>query len=271
MNPGLVSNKNIDFNFQVGYIHQNSIIIYRVMDTVFFLSDAHLGIQSADHPADSREKQIGAFLEHIGKRATRLYINGDLFDFWFEYHHVIPRCYFQTICHLKQLVSKGIQIEYVCGNHDFWLGSFFENQLGIKVHRDYIDTTINGKRFHIAHGDGLAKKDIGYRILKKILRNPVNIRLYRMIHPYIGFKLALFFSRLSRNHGPREDDREDYLLAAQERLKQGYHYVVFGHTHHPCIHIEENGTYLNTGDWTHHFSYGEFSNNQLNLKYWRTK
>lgn len=241
------------------------------METVFFISDVHLGIQSVDHSAASRENTLCAFLEHIQDRATHLYINGDLFDFWFEYQHVIPRSHFQTICHLKRLIDSGIRIEYVCGNHDFWLGGFFENQLGIPVHRDFIDTTINGKRFYIAHGDGLAKRDIGYRILKRVLRNPLNIKLYRMIHPYLGFKLALFFSKLSRDHGSREDDREDYLIAAKERLYEGFDYVIFGHTHHPVVQIEENGTYLNTGDWIHHFSYGEFSKNQLKLKFWRTK
>ena len=241
------------------------------MDTVFFLSDAHLGIQSIDQSIAVREKTLCDFLEYVTERATHVYINGDLFDFWFEYLHVIPRQYFQTICHLKQMVEKGIRVEYICGNHDFWLGSFFEDQLGIPVHQDYVDTTIQGKHFYIAHGDGLAKNDVGYRFLKRILRNPVNIRLYRLLHPYIGFKLALFFSKLSRDHGPMEDDRKDYLLAARKHLQEGYDFVVFGHTHHPVLHVEKEGVYLNTGDWTHHFSYGEFSNNEIKLKYWRTK
>ena len=92
-----------------------------------------------------------------------------------------------------------------------------------------------------------------------------------MIHPDLGFKIALFFSKLSRNQDDHEDKREDYLQAAKNLLHKNYDFVVFGHTHHPLLHTEKYGSYLNTGDWTHHFSYGEYSKNQLKLKYWRTK
>ena len=58
----------------------------------FVISDAHLG--AADFDA---ERKLVAFLRHLPGRAGSLLINGDLFDFWFEWKTVIPRGHFRTL------------------------------------------------------------------------------------------------------------------------------------------------------------------------------
>lgn len=237
------------------------------MNRHYFISDAHLG--AADTEDDrQRESRLLNFLKYVEDTGSSLYIVGDLFDFWFEYRTVIPRRYINVIFALKRLSDKGIKIEYVIGNHDFWLGDFFESQLGILIHHDPICLTIDSKRYYVGHGDGLAKDDVGYRFLKKILRHPLNIKLYRLLHPDFGYKLALFCSNLSRNHRAVKDNHSDYLSFARERFAEGFDGVILAHTHSPLEVTEHNKTYINTGDWINNNSYAVLEEGRLRLEKW---
>jgi UDP-2,3-diacylglucosamine hydrolase len=48
------------------------------------MSDAHLGYGS-----DDVERAVISFFRHVATRAGSLVINGDLFEFWFEWRSVI--------------------------------------------------------------------------------------------------------------------------------------------------------------------------------------
>ena len=240
------------------------------MSRFFFISDAHLGLRD-----DKEERQhissLLDFFSYVKENGDGLYIVGDLFDFWFEYQSVIPRRHFPIIFALKALVNKGIRVEYITGNHDFGMDSFFDEDLGIPVHHESLDTALDGKRVFIAHGDGLAKKDVGYRLLKKVLRNRINIRLYRLLHPDLGFRLALFCSKLSRNHLAIENREEEYIQYAKTKFADGFERVILAHTHRPQEYRENDFTYINTGDWMSFFSYGKLEEGQLSLEYWKEK
>ena len=240
------------------------------MGRFYFISDAHLGLQD-DKTERQRISSLLDFLTYAGEHADGLYIVGDLFDFWFEYASVTPRRYFPIIFALKELVNKGIPVEYITGNHDFGMDSFFEEDLGIRIHKEPLNTTLDGKRAYISHGDGLAKKDVGYRFLKKVLRNRINIALYRLLHPDIGFRLALFCSKLSRNHLAIENKDEEYIQYARAKFADGFERVILAHTHRPQEYRENGFTYINTGDWMHFFSYGKLEGGQLSIEYWKDK
>lgn len=237
------------------------------MSQTFFISDAHLGLEDEEKEIH-RVDHLLKFFNHVASCGGRLYIVGDLFDFWFEYRYVIPRRYFRIVCSLKELVEQNVHVEYITGNHDFWMEDFFENDLAIRVHHQPLSMECGGKRFYVAHGDGLAKTDVGYRFLKKILRNRFNIHLYRLLHPDAGFRLALFFSHLSRNHREVKIKDEEYAQYARARFAEGFDGVVLAHTHRPHEVHESGHTYVNIGDWMHHYSYGRLEEGRLSLEYW---
>ncbi len=243
------------------------VIQGKIVRKIFFISDAHLGL-TRDKTEKEREKHLLSFLKYVEKTATDLFIVGDLFDFWFEYHYVIPRKYFSVLVALKQLTENGVKVGYLTGNHDFWVDSFFEEELNIQVYRNPLDITINGKRLFISHGDGLVKKDTGYRILKKILRYPLNVKLYRLLHPDLGFGLANFFSNLSRNYRKPKDRDSEYIQYARERFAEGFDGVILAHTHRAQELHEDNKTYINIGDWISSFTYGKFEKGRLSLEKW---
>jgi len=234
--------------------------------TYYFISDAHLG---AEKNEEVKINTLMSFLRHINKKNNTLFIVGDLFDFWFEYSHVIPSEYFSILCMLDAMIKNGVSIKFITGNHDFWIDNFLK-KMGIDIIRDPITITLNNKNFYIAHGDGILKADHGYRILKKFIRNPVNIKLFRLIHPDIGIALAHFFSNLSRNKKTQHNE-EEYINFARNKFKNGIDNVILAHTHIPLEYTEKQKKLINIGDWINHFTYGYLSNCKLALKYWEAK
>jgi len=103
------------------------------MSLTYFISDIHLGAKSEDEEKERVNKFLN-FLKEIEANAQKLFIVGDLFDFWFEYKYVIPKRFFSVLHQLQKIRDKNIEVHYLTGNHDFWLGEFFSKELGIITH-----------------------------------------------------------------------------------------------------------------------------------------
>ena len=237
--------------------------------SAFFFSDVHLGLHSREREKEE-ERRVLSFLSHVEEHGERLFIVGDLFDYWFEYKSVIPRGYHHILSRLGMMVEHGIAIDYIAGNHDFWLRDFFPTELGIPVHKDPMTVVLNGKKFLIHHGDGLQANDTGYRIPKKILRNPINIALYSMVHPDWTAPIARGSSRTSREYTSTKDygEADGMLKFAQEQIASGCDVVVMGHKHTPSLTAVGSGVYVNLGDWVTHSTYAEFDGEHIAVKDW---
>lgn len=240
------------------------------MEKIFFISDAHFGAQSTEKEQE-KAYQFYSFLEYFASQDAKLIIVGDLFDFWFEYKYAVPQRHFRIISMLTQLCSHGKEIHYMAGNHDFWLGSFMKKEVGLILHPDDLLINHNNKKIYIKHGDGLLKKDYGYRFLKRVLRNPVNIFLYRLLHPDFGIPLALFFSHWSREASKDRSNYSDsdYRDFAFDKIAAGNDYVVLGHTHWPGLEKYQNGWYINPGNWMEDFTYAVIDNGVPRVLKWQ--
>ncbi|MCM2271998.1 MAG: UDP-2,3-diacylglucosamine diphosphatase [candidate division Zixibacteria bacterium] len=235
---------------------------------LYIFSDAHLGSGSAGSETTKLAK-IALLFEQVKKDGDRLVILGDLFDFWFEYKHVVPKAHYDLLFLLHDLRVRGIQIDYVSGNHDFWMDDFFDKHLRIPVHRDVFRLEYAGKKLFLCHGDGLAKADGGYRFLKRVLRNPFNIWLYRKLPPDWAYPLAKWVSGSSREYTSRRDHEfaEDYRKYAVEKLSEGNDLVAIAHLHIPVYEQYPEGIYINTGDFIHHFSYARIDADSAQLNF----
>ena len=238
------------------------------MIKAYFFSDVHLGASESEEEKQKEQKLLD-FLDKIKKDATHLFIVGDLFDFWFEYKYVIPKRFFNLLDVLKSITDQGIETHLLAGNHDFYLGTFFDKYLNIKTWQDEYTFILNGKRFYLWHGDGLGKKDVGYRILKRILRNKFNLRLFKLLHPDFGIPFARLVSGSSRKYTNQLNhlrDESDYIKFAEDRFDEGYDYVLMGHRHNPLLHQSGKKKYINLGDWIIYFTYAVFDGNELEFK-----
>ena len=245
---------------------------------IYFASDFHLGIP--DHDSSLlREKRLVDWLEKCRADAREIFLMGDIFDFWFEYRSVVPKGFVRLLGKLAEITDQGIPVHLFTGNHDVWAFDYLAKELGIIIHRTPEIKEIGGKRFYLAHGDGLGPGDKGYKFLKKIFKNRVNQWLFRWLHPDIGASLALYFSRKSRTanmvrEGRKEipDGIEHEMLFkyASELLHNGLNvdYFVFGHRHLPAdVPLDGTSRLIILGDWLVNFSYAEFDGESVILKY----
>ena len=243
----------------------------------YFASDLHLGTPD-EASSLLREKKFVQWLDTIKADAAELFLVGDVFDFWHEYQTVVPRGYVRLLGKLAELSDAGVQLHFFTGNHDLWMGDYFEKELGAKIYTQPITRMLNGKQFFIGHGDGLGPGDHGYKFIKRVFTNPVCQWLFRWLHPDLGIRLANYFSyksRFGKGAQPLEkflgEEHEWLLLFAKEKLQQQhYDYFIFGHRHLPLdITVGEKSRYINLGDWLDYSSYAVLRNETLELCYFQ--
>ncbi len=148
----------------------------------YVISDAHLGAGDVE-----LERRLVGFLRQLPGRAGSLLINGDLFDFWFEWKTVIPRGHFRALAALADLVDAGVPVTMLAGNHDCWGGDVLTGEVGIDYRVSGWSGEIAGWQTTIEHGDGLRDvEDRPYRRLRRVLRHPWAIRAFRLDPPRLG-------------------------------------------------------------------------------------
>ncbi len=222
----------------------------------YFISDLHLGARYRGLDPD-REEVVLRFLREKAPRASHLFILGDLFEFWMEYASFIPKEHFRILAALQELVRLNVEVHYLSGNHDFNLGTFFSDQMGLRVHADEIRIDLQGKRLLLLHGDGLAKSDWKYRIMKKVFRHPLSNRCFRFLHPDFGMGLARAMSKASRDrHQNRPRHMDEYEAACRAILADGRQDIlIHGHTHAAFVKTFPEGVYINSGEWLTRMEY----------------
>ncbi len=246
----------------------------------YFASDMHFGIPDRESSLQ-REQLFVRWLNDVSADASDIFIIGDLFDFWFEWKHVVPKGYIRLLGKMAELSDRGIQFHFFIGNHDMWMFSYFEEEFDAKIYRTDTILTIHDKTLYLSHGDGLGPGDHGYKFIKKLFRNKFAQWCYARLHPNFASGLASFFSHKSRYSNTQKNasntDRERQLTVSQiihakEILKtQHIDYFIFGHQHTP-VKEELNGysVLYNIGNWLEDFTFIKLYNGNISHMTYRT-
>lgn len=240
---------------------------------IYFASDFHLGTPDA-HDSLQRERRIVAWLDSIRGDAHAIFLLGDIFDFWFEYTHAIPKGFIRLQGKLAELRDEGIPIAFFTGNHDMWMFDYFPKELGIPIYRKPQVLEVGRHRMLIGHGDGLGPGDSVYKIQKKFFNSALCQWLFARIHPNLGIRIARYWSRKSRiNNTKREEkfegeENEFLLIYCRELEKKQHHdFYVFGHRHLPLdLAVSANSRYINLGEWVNFNTYAEYDGQDMNLR-----
>lgn len=252
--------------------------VLRGPDRVHLASDLHLGAPNR-RESQVREKAFVSWLRGVvagqfpglNGPATEIHLVGDLFDFWFDYKSAVPRGGVRLLGAIAEVVDAGIPVHYHAGNHDLWSFGYFEEELGVQLHRTPQIFGYNGRQYLIGHGDGLGPGDFGYKRLKKVFSNAAMQWAFRWIHPDVGIRIASGLSSNSRGanaqadalfNGPEQEWLwhycQDYLAQNPDGEIDAF---VFGHRHLPLdlpvpapAKQEAYSRYINLGDWIHHFT-----------------
>lgn len=213
--------------------------------------------------------------------ASEIFLMGDVFDFWFEYKCVVPKGYTRLFGKLAEICDSGIKVHLFRGNHDIWAFSYLNEELGIEIHRKPEIFNFDGKKLYLAHGDGLGPGDKGYKFLKKVFEFKPNQFLFRWLHPDIGSRMGLFFSKRSRLAHIARDGKKDVKYPLADEMLYHYtrdmsakypdvDYFIFGHRHIKVNEkVNDKASLVILGDWITMFTYGVFENGELRLEDWK--
>ena len=240
---------------------------------VYFASDFHLGAPNATASRE-RERRIVRWLDAAAQDAAAIYLLGDIFDFWFEYKHAIPRGFSRLQGKLAELTDAGLPITLFTGNHDMWMFDYFNQEMGIPILREAVSQQIGNQYFNIGHGDGLGPGDFAYkRLLKPVFSSRLMQWLFARLHPNLGIGLANRWSRHSRLQNGAADAKyfgeDEWLLVYCRALEQRQHhdYYVFGHRHLPLdVAVGPGSRYINLGEWVNYCSYGVYDGQEMALR-----
>jgi len=231
----------------------------------YVISDIHLG-----HAPVEVERAVLQFLRALPGRASSLLINGDLFEFWFEWKRVVPRSGVRVLAALMDLRDSGVPVTMIAGNHDCWGGEVLRDA-GVNFLEGPWTGRLGGWQARVEHGDGLrGKADRGYRALRRVLRNPLAIRAFRLLHPDWATRLAMGSSHASRTYQPRDEGRglrevARAVLAADHRLEL----LIYGHSHVTALERMPGGNvYANAGSWLDAPTYLVITPQRIALRQW---
>ncbi len=230
-----------------------------------FIADAHLL-----DPADENYRRLLAFLDEIRGSTRTLYLLGDIFEFWVGYRHVVFTPYVPVLEALRRLREAGAQIVCLEGNHDFHLGPYFTEVLGVRVFPDGGTVEIDGKQVFLGHGDLVNPEDSGYRKLRRFLRSAPMRLAIKAVPPDLAWEISRWASRQSKKtheHKRRRWNPEQMLTThAEQRFVEGHEAVITGHFHAPLFKWTDQGVLIGLGDWITQYSYATFEDGEFCLR-----
>jgi UDP-2,3-diacylglucosamine hydrolase len=221
----------------------------------YFAADVHAGLSLDDLSAGSEGRFID-WLDAIGADAQAIYLLGDIFDFWFETRRAVPTGFARLSGKLAELTGRGVEIHFFTGNHDLWIGDYFERECGLIVHTEGLHTTLAGRKVYMAHGD---RHDTG--LWKGAIRILLRSRVARgLLSTFVPYERTMRLGRLWSHHNRKKHLMSPYAFRNEEegvvRFARRYmqeHPVdifVFGHLHTPLAYpLSAETTLYVLGDW----------------------
>tara|TARA_Y200000002_G_C22520115_1_gene595168 strand:- start:142 stop:873 length:732 start_codon:yes stop_codon:yes gene_type:complete len=237
---------------------------------IYFFGDNHF----SPTPSLSNEqkiKKMEEFILEIENSKGSIFIMGDFFDYYFEYNRNNPNYFERIFSLLEKIKTKGIEVYFIAGNHDFWIGKKFQSVITKSFLSDQILSEGN-KRIYVTHGDGILSWDKGYRLLKFILRSKIFRFLYSLLPKNIALKVANRISYERKDSHKINNDKLEKIhseLIQYSRLKwdKGCDIVIMGHYHH-SFNFSENQKQLIILDdcCDQQFNYAKYDGNSISIK-----
>lgn len=232
----------------------------------YFISDAHLGCLAFKDGPENEHKLV-EWMNYIKPDCEALYLLGDMIDFWYEYKLTVPKGFVRFFGKIAEFTDAGIPVFWFTGNHDIWLFSYVQKELGVTVLKDHLETELYGKKIFMAHGDGLGDPSFQFRLLRTIFHNRVCQVLFSSIHPHLGLGFGQKWakhSRLKRGPDPEiylGEDKEHLVLFAKKHASENGENApdlyIFGHRHILLdLSISRKSRVIVLGEWFYHYSYG---------------
>lgn len=212
-----------------------------------FLSDLHL---QESHPRTA--EAFFRFMAGPALRAERLYLLGDIFEYWAGDDDLAEPFYQRVISAVRAVADAGVAVHWLSGNRDFLVGAGFAEAAGLSLLAEPHVIEAGGRRIALVHGDAQCTLDTKYMAFRTQVRDPAWQR---------GFLSMPLAQRKAIIAGLREGSREaqagktyaimDVTPEAIQALfaELDADIVIHGHTHRPAVHATGNRLRYVLPDW----------------------
>jgi UDP-2,3-diacylglucosamine pyrophosphatase LpxH len=235
--------------------------------------------------AEADKQAFNTFLDYLAKEddLTHLVLLGDLVDMWRRDASGVFLEGHDTIAKILSLRSKGVQIYYFAGNHDYHILNLDSTKYPLEFKKE-LSLSDGQVTYRFVHGYQFdpEQKAPYMAFLCRLMSdrggaledhlwtdfNSLN-NIFAKIEPsFLKQDIAALAKRLQRRPEDRlnEDTLNKISLKACNEVKPG-EILIFGHTHVPFINKTEN--IVNSGSWVKdaaiHNTYVELSNGKPRL------
>lgn len=208
----------------------------------YFLSDVHLRLDRPD-----RGDRLARVVDQLGAD-DRLIVVGDLGDFWYASRQTRRdprRCGgFRSLLAYRE---RGGELVLMLGNHDAWLGPFYESLFGITIQPEPFLMESHGLRVRLAHGHRIKTKSWW--------KSQMEGRAFHRTFGALPHPLAAGLESLLDVVNVRGKEAADRRMTVEFReladsFRDVADLVVFGHVHTPHDDPTRTPRLVVLGDWT---------------------
>jgi UDP-2,3-diacylglucosamine hydrolase len=215
---------------------------------VYFASDMHLRF---DRP--ERGRRLARWVGGLDPGADTLYLVGDVCDFWFASRQMgTDPLSCPGLKALAEFRARGGELTILPGNHDLWLGPFYERVLGARFVQEPLDVEAFGLRVHLVHGHRAG----GRPPWKSGMESRAFLSTFGALPGPLADQLDHLLNRTNERRRIRDENRliprfKDYL----SRVAGAPDLVVFGHVHTPLDDPASRPRLVILGGWHSRSSY----------------
>jgi UDP-2,3-diacylglucosamine hydrolase len=212
-----------------------------------FVSDVHL-----QQAMPGTAALFLSFLDRHAVRASRLYLLGDLFEYWAGDDDLVTDFPARIAAALRAVADAGVALYWLGGNRDFLVGSGFAEAARLTLLSEPHVEEIAGKRIVLVHGDAQCTDDHDYQAFRAQVRQA-------------AWQAAFVAQPLEKRKAIIAGMREGSRAAQQGKTKEimdvnaqaidalfastGAQVMVHGHTHRPALHRHAGGLRYVLPDW----------------------
>lgn len=201
---------------------------------IHFISDLHL---CADRPALTAVFE--RYLAGPARAAARLYILGDLFEYWAVDDDLDDPLNTHVAGLLADLAESGCQVFFMPGNRDFLIGADFAARARLQLLAEPARIELGNEAVLLCHGDSLCTDDLAYQAFRSQVRNPA------WQAQFLGQPLAVRKQVIAGVRMKSEEAKSEKAAAIMDvnaeavialLREHGVHQLIHGHTHRPADH-----------------------------------
>lgn len=227
------------------------------MKTSLFISDLHL---HPEHPEIIR--LFRDFLEEKAGSTDRLFILGDLFEYWLGDDAVSHSGYQEIVDALASASANDTEVYFMHGNRDFLVGEQFSSLIGGTLLPDPTRFNLDGVDVLLMHGDSLCTDDIEHQKFRALSRS--NEWQQDILSKSIAERQEIAnHLRMTSEQGNAEKSNEimdvNQSAVADVMRQQQVCVLIHGHTHRIAVHdfsLDEAPVHrIVLGDWYRKGSY----------------